>query len=71
MVYIATCLQELLPFVHEHSPFLSFDRNVMELGHIISTIISSSLIMVYIAPCLQEFLPFVREKLPFFKFSGL
>ena len=61
MVHIAPCLQELWPFVYENSPFKtmsksnSFDQNFVKLGHIFSTIMSSSsLIMVDIAPCFQE-----------------
>ena len=37
MVHIAPCFLELLPFVHEKSPFLwglvSFDHNFMKLVH--------------------------------------
>ena len=42
----------------------TFDQNFMELGHIFSTIMSSSSsIMVHIAPCFKELLPLVYEKL--------
>ena len=41
----------------------SFDQNFMKVGHIFSTIMSSSsLIMVYMAPCFKELLPLVYEK---------
>ena len=50
----------------------SFDKNFMKLGHMVSTIMSSSsFIMVHIAPCFLELLPFVNENPPFFIVSGL
>ena len=73
MIHITGCLQELLPFVHENSPFLcrpvfkssNYDRSFMKVGHDVFTIMSStSLIMVYITPCLHELFSFVHENSP-------
>ena len=50
----------------------SLDKNFMKLGHMVSTIMSSSsFIMVHIAPCFLELLPFVNENSPFLMVSGL
>ena len=69
IVYMAPCFKELLPLVYEKllvethliSYMNSFDYNSMKLGHINSTIMSSSFRMAHIASCLQELLPFVND----------